>query len=110
MVEIDKQYEEFKELFSRNLGLLNLGNVFVNESNQILCDKKEGKVFLEFDEETYKLYQFLIKKDYKPYNKPSLKYLTEELNTTLGKLKRSIEKLKKNSLNYIFLNEVEIKR
>lgn len=98
IVEIDKSFEDFKEYYSKTLGLINLGNIFIDSNYNILSDKKEGKMFLNFDFESYKLYEHLKKHNYSKYNKPTQANLMNNCELSLTKLKKAIEILKKNNL------------
>lgn len=98
IVEIDRTFEDFKEYYSKMIGLINFGNIFVDENFNIFSDKKEGKMFINIDKDTYKLYLFLKKMNYTKWNIPTQSILMKETELTLTRFKLSIEKLKKNGM------------
>jgi hypothetical protein len=98
IIEKEESFEQFKEFYSKSLGLFNMGNIYIDQQNNILSDTNEGKIFINLDIDTYKLYHHLIKSNYSHYNKPTQTLLMKECDLSLSKLKYSIEKLRKNNL------------
>lgn len=95
---VSKEYDIFKKFFATSLHLINIGNSFITPNYELLCDNELGNVFLILDTDTIKVYQFC--KEHKKYSylTPSKKKMQEKIGISLGRINKSLEKLKKFKL------------
>jgi hypothetical protein len=100
VVEINKTFDEFKEYYSKSLGLVNLGNVYLTETNEILSDDVKAKIFLTLNEDVLTLYRHLNTKKHNSWswNKPTYSGLSNDCGYSVQRVKKALSILNKNGL------------
>ena len=96
-IESDEELEKLAFLFALELGVTDIGRVFLSNDDSLLTTTKLGRAILTLDEDTYKLYQFLKNYKYR-YHFPSKTEMKRRTGISTTRINKAIEKLDKEEL------------
>jgi len=97
IIESDEELEKMAFMFTAEIGLIDLGRAFLTPEGELLITTKLGRALLNFDLDTYKIYQII--KNYEPHwKKPSKKELKNLSGLSLTRINKALEKLKELEL------------
>jgi len=91
LVESEAEFEGIVELIAGEMGLLNLGQMFITPGGELVGTKPEGKRFLAVDEDTLRVWNH--GKDKNAYYRPSRSECARELKISLARVKVAYKKL-----------------
>lgn len=96
-IESDEELEKLAFVFALEMGLKDLGRVFMSNDNTLLTTTALGRALLSIDEDAYMLYNML--KDIKRrYSFPRKTEMQRSTGLSAAKVNKAIEKLDKEGL------------
>ena len=96
-IESDEELEKLAFIFSRELGLKDIGRVFLSNDNTLLTTTTLARALLSLDEDAYKIYNLL--KDHKRrYYFPKKTEMQRSTGLSATRVNKAIEKLDKEGL------------
>lgn len=96
-IESDEELEKLAFIFALEMGLKDLGRVFISNNNQLLTTTTLGRALLSIDEDAYKLYNLL--KDHKRrYYFPKKTEMQKSTGLSAARVNKALEKLDKEEL------------
>jgi len=96
-IESDEELEKLAFIFALEMGLKDIGRVFLSNENTLLTTTALGRALLSIDEDAYKLYNLL--KDYKRrYSFPRKTEMAHMTGLSSAKVNKALAKLEKEGL------------
>jgi len=96
IIESEEELERLSFVFAVELGLTDLGRVFITPKNELLTNSKKGRTFLSLDTDSLRIYEEM--RDAPKWRTPSKTELKEATDLSYTRVKRALEKLEENEL------------
>lgn len=96
-IESDEELEKLAFIFALEMGLKDMGRVFLSNDNTLLTTTALGRALISFDEEAYKLYN-LLKDIERRYFFPPKTEMARITGLSVARVNKALAKLEKEGL------------
>ncbi len=96
-IKSDEELEKLAFIFALEMGLKDLGRVFMSNDNTLLTTTALGRSLLSIDEDAYKLYN-LLKDIKRRYSFPRKTVMQQKTGLSASRVNKAIDKLDKEGL------------